>query len=345
MNEKICNEYFAAANGFSGFRSYFNEVFNPTKFDKRFIIKGGPGTGKSTLMKNIQNAVSDLVCECEVILCSSDPKSYDGLIITSYNGRRIALIDGTAPHETDAVYPGFIDELVNLGECWNEFYLKSKKDELLHLNAKKKKAYKNAYNLLQFAGIACDSACSLHRIANYKFNLDIFDNNQELNHGRNYKFKLLSAFSKDGFLHKKQKEFEKSRKISLIGNPCETQIIFKKIIEFAMTQNIDFIRYPSPLSDDYTDAIYLINQDTLVTQNDEQNEKLECKKIVLSENSELSTFYNNEYEQALKMAQNEFNNASINHFELEKIYTAAMDFSLLNQKYKSVLNSIYDIIE
>ena len=112
-----------------------------------------------------------------------------------------------------------------------------------------------------------------------------------------------------------------------------------------MTQNIDFIRYPSPLSDDYTDAIYLINQDTLVTQNDEQNEKLECKKIVLSENSELSTFYNNEYEQALKMAQNEFNNASINHFELEKIYTAAMDFSLLNQKYKSVLNSIYDIIE
>ena len=33
--------YFAAANGYSGFRSLFGEIFDPERFGRTFIIKGG----------------------------------------------------------------------------------------------------------------------------------------------------------------------------------------------------------------------------------------------------------------------------------------------------------------
>ena len=33
--------FFAAANGYSGFRSYFDKIFNPKDYDAIYILKGG----------------------------------------------------------------------------------------------------------------------------------------------------------------------------------------------------------------------------------------------------------------------------------------------------------------
>ena len=41
-------KYFAAANTESGFFSLFDEVFSPEHLRRIYILKGGPGTGKST---------------------------------------------------------------------------------------------------------------------------------------------------------------------------------------------------------------------------------------------------------------------------------------------------------
>ena len=46
--------YFGAANGFYGFRSNFDRIFSSEHLNKLFIIKGGPGTGKSTLLRKIK---------------------------------------------------------------------------------------------------------------------------------------------------------------------------------------------------------------------------------------------------------------------------------------------------
>ena len=85
-----CDRYFAAANAYNGFKNYFNEVFNPDEFDKIFIIKGGPGTGKSTLMKNIMSTLNEDIKK-EAILCSSDVKSLDGLIL-EFSNKKVAII-------------------------------------------------------------------------------------------------------------------------------------------------------------------------------------------------------------------------------------------------------------
>ena len=113
MTNAYIKEYFAAANGFNGFRSYFGEIFNRCDFSRVYILKGGPGTGKSTLMKRIRGEFSSKL-RCESILCSSDPKSLDGIIIEK-GSNRVAILDGTSPHEEDARFPGAVDEIINLG--------------------------------------------------------------------------------------------------------------------------------------------------------------------------------------------------------------------------------------
>ena len=68
--------YFIAANGFDGFCSNFKYALNPNDLDRIFILKGGPGTGKSTLMKHIAEHFISNGIEVKKYLCSSDPKSY-----------------------------------------------------------------------------------------------------------------------------------------------------------------------------------------------------------------------------------------------------------------------------
>jgi len=148
---KTPHKYFAAANGYHGFRSYFDSIFASENFLKIYVLKGGPGTGKSSLLKRLSQHFSGMRVYNEAIYCSSDPSSLDGVIIER-NARRIAVIDGTAPHERDAVIAGAIDEIINLGENWDSDMLEKKRDEILELNKKKKLAYQNAYQNLRLAG-------------------------------------------------------------------------------------------------------------------------------------------------------------------------------------------------
>ena len=101
MLENVCTgvvpEFFAAANSGRGFVSFYGEIFNTDKIKRRFLIKGGPGTGKSTLMRRIAESAcrkGEQVC---LYRCSSDPSSLDGVII---NGE-VAVIDSTAPHTVE----------------------------------------------------------------------------------------------------------------------------------------------------------------------------------------------------------------------------------------------------
>lgn len=70
--------YFAAANTSAGFVSFFDALFDPKQLKKIYILKGGPGVGKSTLMKNAALAAQKNGFHPIFYHCSSDPKSLDG---------------------------------------------------------------------------------------------------------------------------------------------------------------------------------------------------------------------------------------------------------------------------
>ena len=92
MVDKDVSYFFAASNGYSGFVSYFDRIFPPEEFEKIFILKGGPGTGKSRFIKDIITKIKSDDVKCEAALCSADPDSFDGVIVEKEN-KKIAILD------------------------------------------------------------------------------------------------------------------------------------------------------------------------------------------------------------------------------------------------------------
>ena len=122
--------FFLAANSAQGFFSLFNELYIPDEGWKAYIIKGGPGTGKSGLMKRIAKAAEERGFEVERIICSSDPDSLDAIIIPE---KKLCFADGTSPHVMEAKYPGAVEEIINIGQFWNGKILERNREHIITL--------------------------------------------------------------------------------------------------------------------------------------------------------------------------------------------------------------------
>lgn len=88
-------QYFLGANAPSGFYSLYSELLSPDHARAIYILKGGPGCGKSTLMRRVGAQMEEEGVDVEYILCSGDPDSLDAVVLPEL---QVALVDGTAPH-------------------------------------------------------------------------------------------------------------------------------------------------------------------------------------------------------------------------------------------------------
>ncbi len=130
---------FCAANSGDGFISFFDTLLDEKK-KKVYYIKGGPGSGKSTFIRSI----SDRVDEAELIHCSGDPDSLDGVILPRQN---TVIIDATAPHSHEPKYPGIGGKIIDFGVIWQGE--KINKNKIITLSEKKKQLYQNCYSVLK----------------------------------------------------------------------------------------------------------------------------------------------------------------------------------------------------
>ncbi len=85
---------FPGGNTGQGFYSFYDYIIDQDA-TRIFVIKGGPGVGKSTFMRKIGEEMLERGYDVEFHCCSSDNGSLDGVVIPAI---RVALLDGTAPH-------------------------------------------------------------------------------------------------------------------------------------------------------------------------------------------------------------------------------------------------------
>jgi len=343
-NNSAFNTYFAAANGYLGFRSYFNKIFSPNEYKRIYILKGGPGTGKSSLMKKIKSCFCEMGVEVESILCSSDPESYDGIIIKGENGK-FAILDGTAPHETDAKIPGAVDEIVNLGVAWNRDALMNFREEIIMINERKKSHYVKAYKYLKLAGELAPIKAPDCRI-NFQLCRDFveqiisdFDNK---NQGRIPKIKLISSFGKEGYKTLDQSFFSVKNQISIVGNPADRTAFMDYLKNESIRRNVDFTLFPTPLSDSITEGIYFEENDTFISTAVNSENKVDISGFVSHIENDMcdSKFY----DELINSSKEEFLKASRAHFELEAIYTPAMCFDKIDAIRESIIADIKSMI-
>lgn len=143
------HRYFAASNSSEGFKNYYPQIFE--RADRLYIIKGGPGTGKSSFMKKCADEAEKKGYAAERYYCSSDANSLDGVLLFC-GDVTVGILDGTAPHVWEPNNPGVREEIVNLGQFWDSELLGKQKNEILSLSHKKSAAYKRAYDYLRSCG-------------------------------------------------------------------------------------------------------------------------------------------------------------------------------------------------
>lgn len=140
--------YFAGANTAQGFVPAYPTFIREAELDRLYIIKGGSGTGKSSVIRACASEAARQGAEVTLLLCSSDPSSADAAVMHTPDGRSAAVLDGTAPHTLDPEYPGAAGEIVDVGQYWNGAVLRERRDEIAALTAKKRSAYARAYRFL-----------------------------------------------------------------------------------------------------------------------------------------------------------------------------------------------------
>lgn len=120
----MISTYFLGGSSVLGFQTKFHEVIHTPGYFT-YILKGGPGTGKSTLMKKIARHFEQ--GDVDLYYCSSDISSLDAVVIHDFGA---VLVDGTAPHVFNADFPGIAQTLVDLGRYWDRSKLSDNEQEI-----------------------------------------------------------------------------------------------------------------------------------------------------------------------------------------------------------------------
>lgn len=336
--------YFAAANTEDGFVSFFDSVFNNVNISKIYILKGGPGVGKSTIMKKAAIIAEKKGLTVENYHCSSDPKSLDGVVIKE---KKIVILDGTSPHVFDPVYPGARDVIINLGEAWDLNKLEQNFLPIKELSREKSASYKTAYRILHAAGIF-DKELTDIGMSCFKYD-KAYAAAKRLAEKLAQKEKVQSvcdftvnnAISCDGkvrfFTHEKDAET-----LYFVKDVRNLSGVFFDMLEECLKKSGEYIVCgKNPLSPEKTDDIYLPDSKTIISRYDTEFCSLLEKNGVQYKVINLGRFVDAEKyrqqktkyrftERCFETLMNEaffyLAKAGEYHAELEKIYSSATDY-------------------
>ena len=328
MKNDLKKRYFAAANTSEGFVSYYNEVFG--KLERLYVIKGGPGTGKSRLMNDIGAAVEINGRDVEYFYCSFDYESLDGIIID----RRCAVIDGTAPHVYEPRIPGAIDETVDLSRFWNADALHDKSNILYELNQEKSRAFGLTYLYLSALGRIYDLNRSLLERC---IKRDSFC--KEMRKSVNFRsmeacspvLRLSSSFGKKGIADFSTYRDASSKTVSLSDKEetLMSEELLSEIMKDGKRRKVLSAYSYAPLEKNKPNALMFSDGSVVITSlenadydvSEFMRSDIRHLKGILKENGEIK-------KTLLSCAQKQFEKAASLHMEIEKIYVAAMDFDM-----------------
>lgn len=338
--------FFAAANSGRGFVSFYPEVFEGNGIMRRYLIKGGPGTGKSTLMRAVaQKALDEGMC-VEYYRCSSDPESLDAVVIEG----RVAVIDATSPHCVEPRLAGANDEIINLGAFWNAEGLAARRGEIEVLSNNKSESYECAYNFIS-------AACKVRK--NTKKLFEKFINKDKMRksvlcisrtipkqEGFSARVGLRSAVGMSGEVSLDTYE-QMADKIYWIKDPYGIGTLFLDMLieESRRRKNSIRVSY-DPLEPSEPDALFFEKSKTafIIAEGrceGKDNKYINMKRFV-DIPADISSALRRKSrelkkidEQLVGLATESLEGAGTSHFELEKIYKSCMDFKSL-EKFSSL---------
>lgn len=344
---------FLGGNTYKGFHSFFSYIINKEDANRVICIKGGPGTGKSHLMKKVATHFLDKGYSIEYNHCSSDEKSLDGIVIPEL---KVAMLDGTSPHMTDPIYPGAIDEILNMGVALNNDALSLKKEELISVYKEISNNFKRAYKFLSAAKPIHDDWSRLNAEAfDYSKIVTIAEslkeeifNKQKPGFG-DERHIFATAFTPNGIITFTEDLITGyKRNYVLKGGPgfSKTKIL-KELGKLAQKKGY-FVEYlHDPFDPERIEHILIPETSTsIVTENEISKCSFEgkkyniedfCNSSILNKNKEEIKYSKNIFYELTDKALALISNAHKIHDDLEAYYIKSLDFNILDNIYNEVI--------
>lgn len=338
-------EYFAATNSGVGFVNYFDEIFGAE--DRVYILKGGPGTGKSYFLRKIQKMCIEKGIDCECYLCSSDPDSLDGIRIP---GLSVSVFDGTSPHAADVKLPGARENLINLGAFWREDLLRAHREEIECRAEKKADAYRGA---LYSMGLAqrC-MAYRMHILAPYVRTEKMEKASDRLL--RRVATKKGSAIPRPirSYGMKGQRSLDTLSRMAKIEHFLPplygVELMYlKTVLEKASKRGLEVIYSPHPIDPLYPEALYFKESGVLLSVGKGSKGKTVGLRRFLDSDvfvakGKLMRYLVRTEGILIKEATEEFAKMREHHFVLERIYENTMDFGAKEEYTNRFLEALFD---
>lgn len=334
---------FPGGNTSKGFFSYYDNIINRKDANKIIILKGGPGTGKSSMMRNIGKYMLEKGYDVEYHHCSSDKDSIDCVMIPKL---KVAVLDGTAPHVIDPKYPGAVDMIVNLGEYWDSKGLENNKEEIIKVIDRNSKFYKSAYKYFEAARlIQEDTIWKMEEVMNFsKVNILIHDLVKEILGNLKVVEKIGkerhlfgSAFTPSGWVDHTDTLLRDVEKTYYIKGELGTgkTTLMKNIYKEAIQRGLDVEIFHTPLIPEKIETIIIKDLSIALSimdwAKDSNYKTIDFKNYM---NKEILNNYEEDikenkknYEKLISIAINKLAGAKKNHDMMEAQYIPNMNYN------------------
>lgn len=355
----MSSSFFLGANTPVGFYSLFSELYDADKGWRMYIIKGGPGTGKSTFMKKAAAECDRRGLYCERIFCSSDPSSLDAVIIPSL---KVSIADGTAPHVLEPKYPGAVEITLDFGRFRNDKLLFEEREGIIEKTKENSYHHKKCIDFMSAARVAKNdtlavalSALRIERL--HKFAEKLAENKlRTLSDTRGVISKrFLSAVTPEGFTVFSDTFSSLCENTVVLKDSfgCASGVIIKLLSLKASEQGLDCIVCYCPMSPEYSAEHLIIPSLSLgfYTANAyhpaefSASQQIDCMRFydtdILSRHKNRIAFNKRSCDELLSGAAQKLRAAKATHDILEQYYVRAMDYESLDSYGEAIIAEIF----
>ena len=345
MNSK----FFLAANSADGFYSVFDKCFDAKKDWLCYIIKGGPGTGKSSFMRRLYNTASSKNIPATLCMCSSDPESLDAVIFPTL---KKVIMDGTAPHTVDPKFPAVCEQIINTGEFWNAEALQLDKQKVIGLIEKNSAYHKIASSYIKASGKASRDNFSLSLNATdiekcINFAITTAEKNIPITKNTGYSWiRFLGGITPKGIIHYTETVNAIKNKIIIRDEyGAAASIILSVLNDIAVSRGHETIIIKNELLPTLiTDAIiipelpFAVCRETSHIKYDSDEKRVHASRftdaLYIKNNKQKMAFNRKLSQKLLDSAVDTLKSAKATHDKIEEYYVDAMDFTALSRYYE-----------
>ena len=351
---------FPGSNTYNGFHSFFNYILPQKEANQLYIIKGGPGTGKSSFMKRIGIYATEQGLDVEFFHCSSDPQSLDALVIPSL---KVGFLDGTSPHTVDPITPGVTDQILNFGNNWDATKLLPHKEQIFSINSRLRDTFSKAYYYLAASKNIYDAyifteSKAINPLTKMKIEKDIlnqvFASTKDQETLGNARHLFSTAITGEGVLDYIHTIVGTIKNIYFIKESlgCNSKELMNTIVHTAISKGLNIECYHSPMDPDKIEDIIIPELDLAITTSHPLHKPRIFPTIIFDLTSALDSNILKNLDLDLDRDRRLFNDllekgcsiigsAKKLHDELEKYYINAIDFSRIDTLYNSLIENLF----